>query len=92
MLKQSTADACPFRTTPDATPGAVGVCRLSERDRHASCHLHGLADGSRSPIRFAIKHQHLGLDWVTHRGPFQPLPFCDSVIKATGYKTLNSKG
>jgi len=23
-----------------------------------------------------------GLDWVTHRGPFQPLPFCDSV-KAT---------
>jgi len=20
-----------------------------------------------------------GLDWVTHRGPFQPLPFCDSV-------------
>jgi len=19
-----------------------------------------------------------GLDWVTHRGPFQPLPFCDS--------------
>ena len=21
-----------------------------------------------------------GLDWVTHRGPFQPLPFCDSVI------------
>ena len=21
-----------------------------------------------------------GLDWVTHRGPFQPLLFCDSVI------------
>ena len=21
-----------------------------------------------------------GLDWVTHRGPFQALPFCDSVI------------
>jgi len=21
-----------------------------------------------------------GLDWVTHRGPFQPRPFCDSVI------------
>ena len=21
-----------------------------------------------------------GLDWVTHRGPFQPQPFCDSVI------------
>ena len=21
-----------------------------------------------------------GLDWVTHRGPFQPPPFCDSVI------------
>jgi len=21
-----------------------------------------------------------GLDWVTHRGPFQPLPFYDSVI------------
>ena len=20
------------------------------------------------------------LDWVTHRGPFQPLPCCDSVI------------
>jgi len=20
-----------------------------------------------------------GLDWVTHRGPFQPLPFCDSL-------------
>jgi len=20
-----------------------------------------------------------GLDWVNHRGPFQPLPFCDSV-------------
>ena len=19
----------------------------------------------------------VGLDWVTHRGPFQPLPFCD---------------
>ena len=22
-----------------------------------------------------------GLDWVTHRGPFQPRPICDSVIK-----------
>jgi len=21
-----------------------------------------------------------GLDWVTHRGPFQPLPFCGSVV------------
>jgi len=21
-----------------------------------------------------------GLDWVTHRGPFQPPPFCDTVI------------
>jgi len=21
-----------------------------------------------------------GLDWLTHRGPFQPQPFCDSVI------------
>ena len=21
-----------------------------------------------------------GLDWMTHRGRFQPLPFCDSVI------------
>ena len=21
-----------------------------------------------------------GVDWVTHRGPFQPLLFCDSVI------------
>ena len=20
-----------------------------------------------------------GVDWMTHRGPFQPLPFCDSV-------------
>jgi len=26
-----------------------------------------------------------GLDWVTHRGPFQPLPCCDAVI----YKVLN---
>ena len=25
-----------------------------------------------------------GLDWVTHRGPFQPRPFCDSVIGAPG--------
>ena len=25
-----------------------------------------------------------GLDWVTHRGPFQPRPFCDSV-KWKGY-------
>jgi len=24
----------------------------------------------------------LGLDWVTHRGPFQPLPFCDSGDRA----------
>jgi len=23
-----------------------------------------------------------GLDYVTHRGPFQPLPFCDSVVVA----------
>jgi len=23
-----------------------------------------------------------GLGWVTHRGPFQPLPFCDSVMSA----------
>ena len=22
-----------------------------------------------------------GLDWMTHRGPFQPRPFCDSVIR-----------
>ena len=22
-----------------------------------------------------------GLDWVTHRGPFQPRPFRDSVLK-----------
>ena len=22
-----------------------------------------------------------GLDWVTHRGPFQPLAFCDSVVR-----------
>ena len=24
-----------------------------------------------------------GLDWVTHRGPFQPRPCCDSVIRGT---------
>ena len=26
-----------------------------------------------------------GLDWVTHRGPFQPLPFCDSVLIKSVY-------
>jgi len=29
-----------------------------------------------------------GLDWVTHRGPFQPLPFCDSVV--LGFFILDS--
>ena len=31
-----------------------------------------------------------GLDWVTHRGPFQPLPFCDSVVvQESCIRTLN---
>ena len=25
------------------------------------------------------------LDWVTHRGPFQPWPFCDSVVRCWGW-------
>ena len=31
-----------------------------------------------------------GLDWVTHRGPFQPLLFCDSVILSPTQKMLVS--
>ena len=34
------------------------------------------------PLRRAVGDPALagGLDWVAHRGPFQPWPFCDSVI------------
>jgi len=34
------------------------------------------------PVQPALGNPALegGLDWVTHRGPFQPLPLCDSVI------------
>jgi len=33
------------------------------------------------PVQLAVGDPALagGLDWVTHRGPFQPRPFCDSV-------------
>jgi len=49
------------------------------------CHPHrGARDG-----RASMEHPYCrrpclgrGLDWVTHRGPFQPRPFCDSVIPA----------
>jgi len=36
----------------------------------------------RSPVQPAVGDPAWagGLDWVTHRGPFQPLPLCDSVI------------
>ena len=30
-----------------------------------------------------------GLDWVTHRGPFQPRPFWDSVISAVGCSQIS---
>jgi len=30
-----------------------------------------------------------GLDWVTHRGPFQPQPFCDSVTR--GHRLMVEK-
>ena len=32
-----------------------------------------------------------GLGWVTHRGPFQPLPFCDSGFLCCGKQTLKRK-
>jgi len=39
-----------------------------------------------------------GLDWMTHRGPFQPRPFCDSVSKSSiggipllGFKNTDNK-
>jgi len=33
-----------------------------------------------------------GLDWVTHRGPFQPRTFCDSVrVKIGGFCFRHSK-
>ena len=28
-----------------------------------------------------------GLGWVTHRGPFQPLLFCDSVIRTLTFES-----
>ena len=36
----------------------------------------------RGPVQPAVGDPALagGLDYMTHRGPFQPLPFCDSVI------------
>jgi len=36
----------------------------------------------RGPVQPAVGDPALagGLDWVTHRGPFQPLPLCDSMI------------
>ena len=31
------------------------------------------------------------LEWVTHRGPFQPLPLCDSMISSNEQLDINQK-